>query len=231
MTTILLVRHGETVDNARQIMQGQTQGELNEQGREQALKVAERLSSEPIDAVVASDLHRAIQTAEYIAVPHGLPVTTTKLLRERDWGSFTGRYIPDLRGEVWPDDIESEKTLLERARSFLIYITTTYPDKRVVAVGHGIINKAILAVYAQCPMREVQRMMNAEVRILSTSAVMVSSTTTAACTASTAVTTASTSVEATTTVATASTSSEAATAVRSTSAASSEATATVASAE
>jgi probable phosphoglycerate mutase len=209
MTTILLVRHGETVDNARQIMQGQTQGELNEQGREQALKVAERLSSEPIDAVVASDLHRAIQTAEYIAVPHGLPVTTTKLLRERDWGSFTGRFIPDLRGEVWPDDIESEKTLLERARSFLIYITTTYPDKRVVAVGHGIINKAILAVYAQCPMREVQRMMNAEVRILSTSAVMVSSTTTAACTAPTAVATASASVEATTTVATASTSSEA----------------------
>ena len=231
MTTILLVRHGETVDNARQIMQGQTQGELNEQGREQALKVAERLSSEPIDAVVASDLHRAIQTAEYIAVPHGLPVTTTKLLRERDWGSFTGRFIPDLRGEVWPDDIESEKTLLERARSFLIYITTTYPDKRVVAVGHGIINKAILAVYAQCPMREVQRMMNAEVRILSTSAVMVSSTTTAACTAPTAVTTASASIEATTTVATASTSSEATTAVRSTSAASSEATATVASAE
>ena len=219
------------MDNARQIMQGQTQGELNEQGREQALKVAERLSSEPIDAVVASDLHRAIQTAEYIAVPHGLPVTTTKLLRERDWGSFTGRYIPDLRGEVWPDDIESEEILLERARSFLIYITTTYPDKRVVAVGHGIINKAILAVYAQCPMREVQRMMNAEVRILSTSAVMVSSTTTAACTASTAVTTASTSVEAATTVATASTSSEAATAVRSTSSASSEATAAVASAE
>lgn len=35
-TTIFLVRHGETVDNARQIMQGQTPGELNEQGREQA---------------------------------------------------------------------------------------------------------------------------------------------------------------------------------------------------
>ena len=183
MTTILLVRHGETVDNAAQIMQGQTQGELNEQGREQARTVAERLSSEPIDAVVASDLHRAIQTAEYIAAPHGLPVVTTELLRERDWGSFTGRFIPDLRGEVWPDDIESEVALLERARTFLIYITTTYPDCRVVAVGHGIINKAILAVYAQCPMREVQRMINAEVRVLSTSAVAMSATTTAACTA------------------------------------------------
>lgn len=231
MTTILLVRHGETVDNARQIMQGQTQGELNEQGREQALKVAEHLSSEPIDAVVASDLHRAIQTAEYIAVPHGLPVTTTKLLRERDWGSFTGRFIPDLRGEVWPDNIESENTLLERARSFLMYITTTYPDKRVVAVGHGIINKAILAVYAQCPMREVQRMMNAEVRVLSTSAVMVATTTTAACTAPTTVTTASTSVEATTAMATASAPAEATTAVGGFSSTSSETTAAVASAE
>jgi probable phosphoglycerate mutase len=194
MTTIFLVRHGETVDNARQIMQGQTQGELNEKGREQARQVAERLSVEPVDAVVASDLHRAIQTAEIIAAPHGLPVTTTKLLRERDWGSFTGRFIPDLRGETWPDDIESEEMLLERARSFLIYITTTYPDKRVVAVGHGIVNKAIMAVYAQCPMREVQRMMNAEVRILSTTAEAAASATTAACTA-TAVTTAVTSAE------------------------------------
>jgi probable phosphoglycerate mutase len=169
-TTILLVRHGETVDNARQIMQGQTQGELNERGREQAQQVAERLAAEPVDVVIASDLRRAIQTAEIIAAPHRLPVVTTPLLRERDWGGFTGRYIPELRGEVWPDDIESEEALLTRARQLLIHITATYPGKRVVAVGHGIINKAILAVYAQCPMREVQRMMNAEVRVLTTSA-------------------------------------------------------------
>ena len=170
MTTIFLVRHGETVDNARQIMQGQTQGELNEKGRKQARQVAERLAVEQVDAVVASDLHRAIQTAEYIAAQHGLSVTTTPLLRERDWGSFTGCFIPDLKGKVWPDDIESEEALLLRARSFLLYILATYPEKRVVAVGHGIMNKAILAVYARCPMREVQRMMNAEVRILTASA-------------------------------------------------------------
>ena len=206
MTTILLVRHGETIDNARQIMQGQTQGDLNEKGREQARQVAERLSADPIDAVVASDLRRAIQTAEIIAAPHNLIVNTTELLRERDWGSFTGRYIPDLRGETWPDDIESEEALLQRALAFLQYITTTYPDKRVVAVGHGIVNKAILAVYAQCPMREVQRMMNAEVRVLSTSAEATASATTAACTAAVATaTTASTeaaaAVAATTTTA------------------------------
>lgn len=175
VTTIFLVRHGETVDNARQIMQGQTQGELNEMGFKQAQEVAARLSSEAIDAVVASDLHRAIQTAEIIAKPHGLPVETTPLLRERDWGGFTGRFIPDLRGEVWPDDIESEEALLQRAHDFLQIMTATYDGKRVVAVGHGIINKAILAVYASCSMKEVQRMMNAEVRILTTSSVAVAS--------------------------------------------------------
>lgn len=169
MTTIFLIRHGETVDNARQIMQGQTQGELNERGREQALLVAERLSTEAIDAIIASDLHRAIQTAEIIAKPHGLPVVTTPLLRERDWGSFTGRFVPSLHGEPWPDDIESEATLLQRAHDFLQKITANYPGKRVVAVGHGIINKAILTVHASCSMKEVQRMMNAEVRILTTS--------------------------------------------------------------
>ena len=169
-TTLFLVRHGETIDNAQQIMQGQTQGCLNERGREQAQQVAQRLASETIDAIVASDLRRAIQTAEIIAMPLGLSVSTTPLLRERDWGSFTGRYIPELKGEVWPDDIESESALLQRAADFLQYMTATYPGKRVVAVGHGIINKAILSVYAGCTMREVQRMMNAEVRILTTTA-------------------------------------------------------------
>ena len=169
-TVIYLVRHGETVDNALQIMQGQTHGCLNEKGREQARMVAKRLAGEAFDAVVASDLRRAVQTAEIIAAPHDLPVVSTPLLRERDWGGFTGRFIPDLKGEVWPDDIETEEALLSRARTFIIYITTTYPGKRVVAVGHGIINKAILAVYAGCTMREVQRMMNAEVRILTVSA-------------------------------------------------------------
>lgn len=188
MTTIFLVRHGETVDNARQIMQGQTQGELNEKGREQARQVAERLAEEQVDAVVASDLHRAIQTAEYIAAQHGLSVTTTPLLRERDWGSFTGCFIPDLKGRVWPDDIESEEALLLRARAFLLYILATYPGKRVVAVGHGIMNKAILAVYARCPMREVQRMMNAEVRILTASAETTASSAVAAALASAPVT-------------------------------------------
>lgn len=166
MTTLYLVRHGETVDNVRQIMQGQTQGELTEHGVCQAKHVAEDWKDQPLDAVIASDLKRSIDTARIIAELHGLKVQTTPLLRERNWGDFTGRYIPDLKGEIWPDNVESLENLLSRAGEFIAYVKNTYPGKQVLAVGHGIINKAIQAVYYGKPMSEVQRMMNAEVRRL-----------------------------------------------------------------
>lgn len=166
MTTLYLVRHGETVDNVRQIMQGQTQGQLTENGVRQAEKVRDDLSSIPFDAIISSDLQRAVDTARVIAVPRGLDVIQTPLLRERDWGGFTGRYIPDLKGEVWPDDIETLENLLSRAGEFIAYVRETFPGKKVLAVGHGIINKAVQAVYFGKSMSEVQRMMNAEVRIL-----------------------------------------------------------------
>ena len=54
MTTLLLVRHGETVDNVNQILQGQTQGELNETGVEQAEKSRHELSNTQIDAFIIS---------------------------------------------------------------------------------------------------------------------------------------------------------------------------------
>ena len=166
MTTLYLVRHGETVDNVRQIMQGQTQGELTEHGWEQAREVREAMHGRKIDAVVSSDLRRSVQTAQVIAEPHDLTVDQTPLLRERDWGGFTGRFIPDLKDEVWPDDIESLDCLLERAQRFLNYIMTNYEGQTVVAVGHGIVNKAIQAVYYHKPMNQIQRMVNAEVREL-----------------------------------------------------------------
>ena len=166
MTKLLLVRHGETVDNARQIMQGQTQGALNETGWQQARELARQLKDESIDAFVASDLQRSLDTCRLLAEPHGRQVVTTPLLRERDWGGFTGLYIPDLKGKPWPDDVESLPDLLQRARNFLLFIKQHYPDQTVVAVGHGIINKAIQAVYHNKQMKEVERMTNCEVRIL-----------------------------------------------------------------
>ena len=123
-------------------------------------------ASKPLDIIIASDLKRSIDTAKIIAVPHQLEVLTTPLLRERDWGSFTGRYIPELKGEVWPDDIETLENLLSRAGEFIAYVKETFPGKKVLAVGHGIINKAVQAVYYGKSMSEIQRMTNAEVRIL-----------------------------------------------------------------
>ena len=188
MTILYLIRHGETVDNVAQIMQGQTQGCLTEHGREQAEEVAARLAKEKIDAIVSSDLRRAIQTAEIISTRHGLPVSVTPLLRERDWGSFTGRYIPDLKDEVWPEDIESLDCLLERAQRFVEYIMTNYEGQTVVAVGHGIVNKAIPAVFYHKPMNQIQRMSNAEVRVLCLSTTAEVSTTAVTSMASTTVT-------------------------------------------
>lgn len=166
MTTLYLVRHGETVDNARQVMQGQTQGALNERGIKQAEEVAERMASVAIDAFVSSDLKRSYDTCAIIAARHGAEVVSTPLLRERDWGDFTGMFIPDLKDKPWPPNVESMGTLKDRARRFLRWVAETYPNKTVLAVGHGIINKAIQSVYYDKPMHEVQKMMNAEVRIL-----------------------------------------------------------------
>ena len=198
---LLLVRHGETVDNVNKIMQGQTHGRLTLNGIEQAHELGRKLRGEKIDVFLSSDLQRAVETLEIIkkethplSPPRGegsnipseletseqetqnLEVSTPLpagrgrgvglLLRERDWGSFTGRYIPDLQGEVWPDDIEKLDALKDRSRQFLDYVRTHYQGKTVLAVGHGIINKAIQSVYTGKPMNEIQKMTNCEVRIL-----------------------------------------------------------------
>lgn len=164
MTTLLLVRHGETFDNANQIMQGQSQGELNEKGIEQARETRDKLRHEPIDILMSSDLKRAIDTCRIIAEPHGKPIETTPLLRERDWGAFTGIFIPDLKDKPFPPDVETIGQMKERARRFLELLRKKYPGKCVLAVGHGIMNKAILSVFHNKPMNEIQRMENAEVR-------------------------------------------------------------------
>lgn len=167
MTTLLLVRHGETVANKAQILQGQTPGELNETGKEQARAVRDQMKDIHIDAFVASDLHRAIQTCEIIAEPHGKAIITTALLRERDWGSFTGKFIPNLQAvKQWPDDIESLESLKSRAKQFIAWVRDSFPDQTVLAVGHGIVNKAIQSIYYGKPMNEIQKMTNAEVRKL-----------------------------------------------------------------
>ena len=168
MTKLYLVRHGETIDNAAQIMQGQTDGQLNAKGITQAEEVARKMANEHIDVFVSSDLRRSIQTCEIIAQPHQQKVVTTSLIRERDWGDFTGKHIPTLPQDPkdWPDNIESLEKMKSRAQNFLTWLKVTYPDKTILAVGHGIINKAIQSVYYKRPMNEIEKMGNAEVRVL-----------------------------------------------------------------
>lgn len=170
-TLLYLVRHGETLDNARRIMQGQTPGQLNETGILQAKETAQKLAHEKIDVFVSSDLLRSLHTCKIIAAEHGVQkVVTTPLLRERDWGAFTGKYIPHLANlndpSLWPDDVESIEALKDRAEDFLIWVKKRFPNKTVLAVGHGIINKAIQSVFYDKPMKEIPPMMNCEARKL-----------------------------------------------------------------
>lgn len=165
-TILYLARHGETVDNANKIMQGQTQGQLNETGVSQAQELAKEMEHVNVDVFLSSDLKRSVDTCKIVAEPHHVEVMTTPLLRERDWGSFTGRYIPDLKNEPWPSDVESLEALKTRAKAFLDYVKENFSGKTVFAVGHGITNKAIQAVYYNKEMRDIDRMSNAEVRML-----------------------------------------------------------------
>lgn len=166
MTTLYIIRHGETVDNVAKIMQGQRPGKLNATGVQQIEELAEALRDVHFDAVVSSDLQRSYDSAMIIAARRTMDVVTTPLLRERDWGNFTGRYILDLKGLPMPDNVETMDEMLKRARAFLDWVKEHYPDQTVLAVGHGIINKAIQAVHYGLLTREIPKMSNAEYRIL-----------------------------------------------------------------
>ena len=167
MTTLYLVRHGETKDNVARIMQGQRQGELTPAGIAQMEELAVSLSEIHFEAIISSDLQRAYDSAQILSRHLNLPVQTASLLRERDWGDFTGRFIPDLKGLPMPDNVEKMEDLLNRAESFLEWVKNKHQGKTILAVGHGIINKAIQAVFYGKLTRDIPKMSNAEYRILS----------------------------------------------------------------
>ena len=87
---LLLTRHGETIENQRYVLQGQLPGTLSPLGKEQAVVLAEQLKQEPLDVIVCSDLARSYDTAKVVAGYHGKQPQPTPLLREMDWGIYTG---------------------------------------------------------------------------------------------------------------------------------------------
>lgn len=166
-THIYLVRHGESEGNVRQVLQGQTHGCLTTLGRQQAHDTAQKLANVCVDVFISSDLRRAVDTCSILAEIHSkAKILTTPLLRERDWGDFTNLFIPDLKDKSLPANVETLEQLFSRARRWLDEVIEQHAGKTIVAVSHGIMLKAIQAVFYGKKMHEVEKMTNAEVRQL-----------------------------------------------------------------
>jgi broad specificity phosphatase PhoE len=135
VTTLLLVRHGETDWNAEGRLQGHTDRPLNETGRRQARELADRLAGERVDAIYASDLSRAKETAEIVGERLGLTVVIDPDLREKNWGNWEG-LTGDERVHV---EFEGETTEAHRDRIVRAVrrIAELHPEQRIVIVTHG----------------------------------------------------------------------------------------------
>ena len=136
MTTLLLVRHGETDWNAEGRLQGHTDRPLSDYGRRQARRLAEELDGEEVEAIYSSDLARARETAEIVGEQLGLPIALDPDLREKDWGTWEGlNAVERDRVEFVGESTEAHQERMLRA---LRRIAERYPgDGRVLVVTHG----------------------------------------------------------------------------------------------
>ena len=155
MTEILLIRHGETDWNTQRRLQGHVDIPLNAEGRRQAAALGRALCNEGLEAVVASDLQRALHTAQAIAETCGLDVQIDLGLRERCYGAFEGLSHADIN-ERFPQDYlawqerrfdarfpkgeREAETLREfsaRAVGTLIRLASTANCRKMAVVTHG----------------------------------------------------------------------------------------------
>ena len=135
MTTLLLVRHGETDWNAAGRLQGHTDRPLSDYGREQARRLADELANEELDAIYASDLARARETAEIVGARLNLPVVLDRDLREKDWGTWEGLTPPERIGvELVGESTEEHQ---RRTLAALARIAAAHPSGRILVVTHG----------------------------------------------------------------------------------------------
>ena len=136
MTTLLLVRHGETDWNAEGRLQGHTDRPLSDYGRRQARRLAEELEGEELEAIYSSDLARAHETAEIVGERLGLPIVLEPDLREKDWGTWEGlNAVERDRVEFVGESTEAHQ---ERMLQALRRIAERHPgDGRVLVVTHG----------------------------------------------------------------------------------------------
>jgi broad specificity phosphatase PhoE len=143
-TRVLLARHGQSAWNAEGRWQGQADPPLTDLGRRQAHEAARALGA--LDAIWASDLQRAAQTAAIISADLGVgPVVLDPDLRERDAGEFSGltrdeieaRFPGHLADRRRPPGWEPDEHLLARGLRVVARIAAAVPGGDVLAVTHG----------------------------------------------------------------------------------------------
>lgn len=145
---LILVRHGETLENRRKITQGQLNTQLTSEGTKQAKKVAQRLKDEYIDIAFSSDLDRALDTCyEILKFHNNTQLFKTKTLREWTKGVFEGKSSIEKDKSMknsttsfykWsPKGGESLTDVWKRVISFLEKIKKEYPNKTVLISTHG----------------------------------------------------------------------------------------------
>jgi len=159
VTTLILVRHGETDWNRDGRWQGHADAPLNDRGREQGRALANELAGEDIAAVYSSDLARARETAEIMAARLGGPVSVDRRLREVDVGGWSGLTMDEIEAR-FPEEItrwraedphhafdggESYSAMGERVVAALEEIAANHPDGQVLVVLHGGPIRAVLA--------------------------------------------------------------------------------------
>jgi 2,3-bisphosphoglycerate-dependent phosphoglycerate mutase len=165
-TRFIVVRHGETAWNAQTRIQGHLDSPLNEEGMAQALLLAERLAQEPFDHFYASDLGRALQTAQPLADRTGKQPIPNRQLRERSLGIFQGltsveceRAYPEDYGRFHgrdPDHAmpggESIRELNRRVASVFEDLASRHAGECVLAVTHGGVLDALYRVVTRMPL-------------------------------------------------------------------------------
>jgi probable phosphoglycerate mutase len=152
MTELLFIRHGETDWNREQRFQGQIDVPLNRTGREQAARVAARLAGDAHDALFASDLVRARETAQPLADAWRVAAAFSKGLREQHFGVLEGLDVPTIKArhpDLWarwlehrgdfalPGGGESLRQFHARVLAAVRELAEAHAGRRLALVTHG----------------------------------------------------------------------------------------------
>ncbi|WLP60688.1 histidine phosphatase family protein [Bacillus pumilus] len=151
MTTICLVRHGETDWNATKRIQGRTDIPLNDTGKWQAEQTGLYLKDAHWDVVISSPLIRAKETAHLILKHVDAPLVIMDDFIERDYGDAEGMSFEE-RQKLFPNkqypNMEPLETIQDRMVEGIEKVRAAYPNQQVLIVAHGAAIHALLTTLA-----------------------------------------------------------------------------------